>query len=64
MLYDFHFGPAAQTPAARAWVLQHMQALLPNLRATTPAAQWFCTRYVAGELSWEQLRAALDAESR
>jgi hypothetical protein len=56
------FGPAAQTREQRARVLRQMQATFPNLKAkaTTYATQLY-DRYVAGELSWLQVRQALDA---
>jgi hypothetical protein len=56
------FGPAAQTREQRARVLQQMQRTFPKLKtkATTYASQLY-DRYVAGELSWVQVRQALDA---
>lgn len=61
---DPRFGPSAQTPAQRARVLLQMQAVFPNLRApVADAAQALYDRYVTGELSWAQVRAALDAAS-
>jgi hypothetical protein len=56
------FGPVAQTCEQRVRVLQQMQATFPNLKtkATTHARQLY-ERYVAGELSWLQVRQALDA---
>jgi hypothetical protein len=62
MVTNSLFGPAAQTREQRARVLQQMQATFPSLRAkaTTYASQLY-ERYVAGELSWLQVRQALDA---
>ncbi|OGX91001.1 hypothetical protein [Hymenobacter coccineus] len=64
MAYDPRFGPNAQTPAARAWVLQQMQAVIPALRTRVTAhAQGLYDRYVAGELSWAEVRGTLDEAS-
>ena len=62
MAYDARFGPYAQTPAQRAWVLAQMQAVIPGLKtkATTSARQLYA-RYVAGELSWLEVYYALKA---
>ena len=60
MPHDSRFGPAAQTPAARTWVLQQMQAVLPALRKASPATHALYDQYVAGELSWAEMRQALD----
>lgn len=55
------FGPAAQTPEQRAWVLAQMQRVIPSLKTKATAyAQHLYTCYVAGELSWLQVRQALD----
>jgi hypothetical protein len=56
------FGPAAQTREQRARVLQQMQSTFPSLKtkATTDTCRLY-ERYVAGELSWLQVRQALDA---
>ena len=62
MTHNPKFGPAAQTPEQRAWVLEQMQCVLPHLKAKATAyAQQLYTRYVAGKLSWAQVRQALDA---
>ncbi|RFP63558.1 hypothetical protein D0N36_18710 [Hymenobacter lapidiphilus] len=62
MAYDTRFGPSAQTPEQRAAVLELMLTFLPRLKTKAPpAAQQFYDRYVAGELSWEQMRQALNA---
>ncbi|TPG65521.1 hypothetical protein [Hymenobacter nivis] len=62
MAYDPKFGPSAQTPQQRAWVLQQMQAVIPSLKAkATVHARQLYQRYVAGELSWGEVRQALDA---
>ncbi|NML67234.1 hypothetical protein HHL22_18675 [Hymenobacter sp. RP-2-7] len=56
------FGPAAQTPAARALVLARMARALLHLRKPLPAhVQALHQRYLAGELSWLQVYLALDA---
>jgi len=61
MTYDSKFGPAAQTPEQRAWVLEQMQNVIPSLKTKATAyAQQLYSRYVAGELSWLQVRQALD----
>jgi len=61
MTYDPKFGPAAQTPEQRSWVLQQMQSVIPSLKTKATAyAQQLYSRYVAGELSWHQVRQALD----
>jgi len=57
-----NFGPAAQTPAQRAWVLEQMQRMIPSLKTqATGYAQHLYARYVAGELSWEEMRQAREA---
>lgn len=62
MNYNPAFGPAAQTCEQRARVLKQTQNTFPNLKAkaNTYANQLY-ERYVAGELSWLQVRQALDA---
>ena len=64
MSYDTKFGPAAQTPEQRAWVLEQMQRMVPSLRkkATAYTRQLYA-RYVAGELTWTQVSQARDAAS-
>jgi len=58
------FGPAAQTPEQRAWVLAQMQAVIPSLKTKATAyARHLYSQYVAGELSWLQMRQALDANT-
>ena len=64
MTYNSKFGPSAQTPEQRAWVLTQMQAVIPGLKKhATAFAQQLYARYVAGELSWPEVRQALDANS-
>ena len=64
MQYDTKFGPTAQTPQQRAWVLAQMQDVVPGLKKNpTPHARHLYARYVAGELSWAEVRQALDAVS-
>lgn len=61
MVYDARFGPSAQTPEQRAWVLQQLQDTIPVLKTkATPGAQQLYARYVAGELSWTDVRQALN----
>lgn len=63
MEYNPKFGPAAQTPEQRAWVLAQMLELIPSLKTRMTAyARQLHARYVAGELSWPQMRAELDAD--
>lgn len=62
MAYNSKFGPAAQTPEQRIWVLAQMQEISPRLKANvTPYTQQLYTQYVAGELGWMELRYAIDA---
>lgn len=61
MTYNSKFGPSAQTPEQRAWVLTQMQTVIPSLKKTTAYAQQLYARYVAGDLSWPEVRQALDA---
>ncbi|MGI4740397.1 MAG: hypothetical protein ACRYG7_34930 [Janthinobacterium lividum] len=62
MAYNSKFGPAAQTPEQRTWVLAQMQEMIPRLKAnTTPYARQLYAQYIAGELGWLELRYALDA---
>ena len=61
MAPDPKFGPAAQTPRQRAYVLRQLQAVNPRLRtAATAYAQQLYAGYIAGELSWGEVRSALD----
>ena len=65
MAYDARFGPFAQTPAQRAVVLEQLQVALPGLRTKATAyARQLYARYVAGELSWADVRQTLDATER
>ncbi|TGD80799.1 hypothetical protein [Hymenobacter wooponensis] len=50
------YGPAAQTPEQRAYVLAQMQKAHPGLykKATAYVTQLY-RRYVAGELSWQDV---------
>ena len=60
MAHDPRFGSAAQTPAQRALVLERLQASLPYLKTkATAAARHLYAGYVAGELSWADVRQAL-----
>ncbi|MGI4735844.1 MAG: hypothetical protein ACRYG7_11775 [Janthinobacterium lividum] len=58
--YNPKFGPAAQTPAQRAWVVTRMHQAIPSLKKqlTAPARALYA-RYVAGELSWQQMRQTM-----
>lgn len=58
MAYNPKFGPAAQTPEQRAWVLQQMQLIVPGLRKATAQMQQLYARYVAGELNWAEVHQA------
>ncbi len=50
MAHDARFGPSAQTPAQRVWVLEQLQAVLPSLKTKATAyARQLYARYVAGE---------------
>jgi hypothetical protein len=61
MKHDPRFGPCAQTPAQRAYVLQQLQATNPRLRTkATALAQRLYARYVAGEITWADVRHLLD----
>jgi hypothetical protein len=61
MSHNPKFGPAAQTPEQRAWVLEQMPRVIPSLKTKVTAyKQQLYSRYIAGELSWLQVRQALD----
>jgi hypothetical protein len=64
MSHNPKFGPAAQTPEQRAWVLEQMQRVIPVLKKASPYIQQLYTRYIAGELSWSQVSQARAAESQ
>ena len=60
MAYDTRFGPRAQTPEQRALVLVQMHDAIPSLKTkATGATRQLYARYVAGELSWLDVHAAL-----
>jgi hypothetical protein len=60
MAYNSKFGPGAQTPAQRAWVLKQMQECFPNLKRRVTAYTQLCYGcYVTGELSWSEMRQVL-----
>ena len=62
MALDPRFGPNAQTPQQRANVLR--QLVHPRLKTKAPAhAQQLYERYIAGELSWPDVRRALEASA-
>jgi len=64
MAYNPKFGPAAQTPEQRAWVLEQMQDFIPSLKTKATAyAEQLYARYIAGELSWSQVRQEMSAAS-
>ena len=61
MAHDPKFGPSAQTPAQRAFVLRQLQDVNPSLKTKATAyARQLYARYVAGELGWPEVRQALD----
>ncbi|SEU07486.1 hypothetical protein [Hymenobacter actinosclerus] len=63
MEYNPKFGPVAQTPSQRRLVLRRLQDAIPGLRTkATLYARRLYVRYVAGELSWTEVRQALDAQ--
>lgn len=60
MAYNTKFGPGAQTPEQRAWVLEQMQEILPSLKTRiTVYVQQCYDRYIAGEFSWQEMRQAV-----
>ncbi|GAB3573448.1 hypothetical protein [Hymenobacter daeguensis] len=62
MAYDPRFGPAAQTPQQRAFVLRQLQQTFPQLAARVSGlTQQLFDGYVAGELTWTDVRRALDS---
>lgn len=62
MVLNPKFGPCAQTPEQRAYVLKQLQAVNPSLKTKATAyAHQLYDRYVAGELTWADVRQALDA---
>lgn len=64
MAYNPKFGPYAQTPEQRTFVLQQMQDAVFSLqRKLSPACVALYNRYVSGELSWTEMRQALDLVS-
>ncbi len=63
MEYDVRFGPYAQTPTQRAYVLQQLQTTKPRLKTQASAyAQQLYTRYIAGEITWADVRQLLDTK--
>ncbi len=65
MEYNSKYGPGAQTPAQRYYVLLRLQDAIPSLRTkATPYALQLYASYVAGELSWSEVRQALNARLR
>jgi hypothetical protein len=60
---DPRFGPNAQTPEQRAYVLRQMLATFPRLRAKAAnCGRQLYARYIAGELTWEEVHQALKSE--
>lgn len=51
MAYDPRYGPCAQTPAQRAYVVAQLRITFPRLQPTALALKLYA-RYIAGELSW------------
>jgi hypothetical protein len=53
---DLKFGPNAQTPAQRAYVLRQVKDANPEMvRKATPYTHQLYGRYIAGELSWAEV---------
>lgn len=64
MEHNPKFGPGAQTPDQRQTVLLRLLDAVPSLRKkATPYARRLYNRYVAGELSWHEVRQALNAQA-
>ena len=64
MIYNPKFGSFAQTPQQRAHVLRQMLVVRENLGIKTPVyAHALHQRYVAGELSWQEVCDLLGAPS-
>lgn len=64
MLYNDKFGPAAQTPQQRAHILRQLVDLTTPPRVRIPThVRNLHQRYVAGELSWQEVRELRDAPS-
>jgi hypothetical protein len=62
MIHNPKFGLAAQTPAQRTWVLEQMQRMIPRLKTKANAyTQQLYQRYIAGELSWDEVCQARTA---
>jgi hypothetical protein len=65
MPYDPRFGSDAQTPQQRAYVLKQMLAVFPHLQAkASMCASPLFARYIAGEITWDEVRQALDPTPR
>jgi hypothetical protein len=58
------YGPAAQTPEQRAYVLMQMQKTHSGMykKVTSHVAQLY-HRYVAGELSWQDVCALRESSA-
>ncbi|WP_019948472.1 hypothetical protein [Hymenobacter aerophilus] len=64
MEYNAKFGPSAQTPDQRRFVLLRLLDAIPSLRTrATPYARQLYNRYVEGEMSWHEVRQALNMQS-
>lgn len=62
--YNPDFGPAAQTPEQRAGVVKRMQQAIPSLKKQVNAqASALYAHYVAGEMSWQEIRQAMEANA-
>lgn len=62
MVTNPKFGPNAQTPEQRAHVLRQVKAANPSLaKKATPYTHQLYGRYIAGELSWEEVCQLRDA---
>jgi hypothetical protein len=66
MPYDPRFGAYAQTPQQRERVFRQMLVVFPRLRTkVATCGRQLHARYVAGEITWADVRSALDeAEGR
>ncbi|RPD49327.1 hypothetical protein DNI29_00545 [Hymenobacter sediminis] len=56
MAYNSKYGPSAQTPQQRAYILRQLQAANPSLYTRISArVRALYDRYVAGELTWGEV---------
>lgn len=59
MIYDAKYGPYAQTPEQRAGVVRQLLAACRFKKAPASVERLYA-RYIAGELSWTEVRALRD----